>query len=438
VTAVGAKIDRSESAPSPLRILQIHKFFYPHAGSETALFHTRKLLFDHGHEVIDFSMRHPRNVDSPYSRHFAPERDYVDPSRPLSARARDALNSIYSVSARKSLRGLLEQVRPDVVHMHLIYHQLSLSLIDEIAAQGIPSVMTLHDYKIGCPAYTLFRDGKPCELCVGGPVENALRHRCVKGSTAASLLATVEARLARARGTYRKVDGYIAPSAFAGRVATATGIDPETVHVIPNFLPDEEIGAPVAALAAEPRFFFAGRLEALKGVREILDAFRSGGSELGTLVVAGAGGELEDEVRTAAGELSNVEYLGRVSRDEVFAQLRQARALLMPVRWHENNPMSLLEARAVGIPVICTPLGGLPEMVDDQVDGLIVPREEPAALREALRRLAGDRDLAQTMGQRGAERLRRDNTASAHYRALIAAYRMAIGHRGAGAAPRSP
>lgn len=398
------------------------------------MFHTRKLLLDRGHEVVDFSMRHPRNVDSPYSEYFAPERDYVDPTRPLSSRARDALNSIYSLSARASLRGLLEQVRPDIVHMHLIYHQLSLSLIDEIAARGIPSVMTLHDYKIGCPAYTLFRDGQPCELCVDGPVENALRHRCVKGSTAASLLAAVEARLARARKTYGKVDGYVAPSAFAGRIATATGIDPETVHVIPNFLPDEEIGAPVEALAAEPRFFFAGRLEPLKGIREILDAFRSGGSELGTLVVAGAGGELEDEVRSTAADLANVEYLGRLSRDEVFAQLRQARALLMPVRWHENNPMSVLEARAVGIPIICTPLGGLPEMVDDQVDGLIVPKEDPTALREALRRLASDRDSAQKMGRRGTDRLRRDNTSTVHYRSLMAAYRAAIARRDAVAA----
>ncbi len=164
-----------------------------------------------------------------------------------------------------------------------------------------------------------------------------------------------------------------------------------------------------------------------------MDAFRSGGSELGTLVLAGAGGELEDEVRSTAAELANVEYLGRVSRDEVFSQLRRSRALLMPVRWHENNPMSLLEARAVGIPVICTPLGGLPEMVDDGVDGMIVPAEDPIALREALGRLAGDRDLAEEMGRRGAGRLRRDNTSSAHYRALIAAYRAAIARRGAAA-----
>jgi glycosyltransferase involved in cell wall biosynthesis len=434
MTPQSGQTSRSGPRKNPLRVLQIHKFFYPHAGSETALFHTRDLLLDRGHEVIDFSMRHPRNIASPYSEYFAPERDYVDPSRPLSTRARDALNSIYSVSARKSLRDLLEQVRPDVVHMHLIYHQLSLSLIDEIAAQRIPSVMTLHDYKIGCPAYTLFRDGQPCELCVDGPAENALRHRCIKGSAPASLLATVEARLARARKTYGKVDGYVAPSAFAGRVAIRTGIDPAAVHVIPNFLPDEEIGTPIDALAAEPRFFFAGRLEALKGIREILDAFRSGGSELGTLVIAGAGGELEEEVRTTAGDLSNVEYLGRVSRDEVFSQLRRARALLMPVRWHENNPMSLLEARAVGIPVICTPLGGLPEMVDDQVDGLIVPQEEPIALREALRQLAGDRDLAQEMGRRGIGRLQRDNTSAAHYRSLIAAYRSAIVRRNAATA----
>jgi glycosyltransferase involved in cell wall biosynthesis len=420
----------------PMRVLQIHKFFYPNAGSETALFHTRELLSDHGHEVIDFAMQHPRNVDSPYSSYFSSRRDYQDRSRPLRLRARDALTSVYSVESRQRLRRLLNDVRPDVVHMHLVYHQLTLSVVDEVAEQGLPSVMTLHDYKIGCPAYALYRDGRPCSLCVTGPVENVARHRCVKGSRAASLLAAAEARLARQRRTYEKIDAYIAPSAFAGRVATATGIDPEAVHVVPNFLPPEELREPVAELAPEPRFFFAGRLEAIKGVREILDAYASGDPALGTLVLAGAGGELEEEVSETAARLSNVEYLGRLPREQVFEQLRRSRAILMPVRWHENNPMSLLEARAVGVPVICTELGGLPDMVEDGVDGFVVPRADVAALRGAIGRLAADRALARRMGLRGHERLHRDNTPAVHYERLMKAYDAAVERRAAGAGAR--
>jgi glycosyltransferase involved in cell wall biosynthesis len=390
------------------------------------MFHTRTLLLEHGHEVIDFAMEHPRNVDSSYSDYFAPQRDYNDSDRSLVFRTRDALSSVYSISARRRLQRLLDDFEPDIVHMHLVYHQLTLSVVDEVAARGLPSVMTLHDYKIGCPAYELYRDGRPCTLCTTGPVENVVRHRCLKGSLPASLLAAAEARLARTRGSYAKIDAFVAPSRFAGEVAISTGIDPRTVHVVPNFLPAEEIGEPVAAFAAAPRFFFAGRLEAVKGVREILDAFADGDPALGTLVLAGAGGELEGDVEAAAARLPNVEYLGRLPREEVFAQLRRSRAILMPVRWHENNPMSLLEARAIGVPVICTALGGLPDMVGDGEDGFVIPPADVAALRTAIARLAADRPLAESMGRRGNERLHRDNTPAVHYERLMAAYDAAM------------
>ncbi len=412
-----------------MRIVHIHKFFFPNAGAETAMFLTRDLLLEHGHEVVDFAMEHPSNVASPYSEYFAPRRDYNDSERPLTHRTKDALSSVYSISARRRLRQLLDQVRPDLVHMHLVYHQLTLSVVDEVAARGLPSVMTLHDYKIGCPAYELYRDGRPCTLCVSGPVENVARHRCMKGSLPASLLAAGEARLARTRGTYRKLDAFVAPSRFAGEIAIGAGIDADLVHVVPNFLPDTEIGEPVPGLAEAPRFFFAGRLETVKGVREILDAFADADPAFGTLVLAGAGGGLEAEVEAAAASRPNVEYLGRLPREEVFAQLRAARAILMPVRWHENNPMSLLEARAIGVPVICTELGGLPDMVSDGEDGFVVAPGDVGALREAIGRLAGDRALAERMGRNGNRRLLRDNTSAVHYRRLLEAYEAAIRRR---------
>lgn len=405
-----------------MRVLQIHKFFYHHAGPEAILFNTRALLAARGHEIVDFSMEHPSNVESPYSSYFAPRRDYTDSSRPLHSRVRDGLTSVYSVSARRRLRRLLEKTRPDVAHMHSIYHQLTLSLVDELAHQGVPSVMQLHDYKIGCPAYQLYRDGQPCSLCTTGAVENVFLHRCIEGSRPASMLAAIEARLARERGTYRKVDAYVASSAFAGRVAIAAGVDPNTVRVIPNFLPPEEIGESIGGLEEQPRFFFAGRLEEVKGVREILDAYATGDPELGTLVLAGAGGRLEQQVRAAASASENIEYLGRLTRDQVLAQQRRSRAVLVPSRWHENNPMSLLEARAVGAPAICTDMGGLPEMVEDGVDGFVVPPANVQALAEAIRRLAGSRTLAEEMGRRGYQRLLRDNTADVHYEALMGAY----------------
>jgi glycosyltransferase involved in cell wall biosynthesis len=405
-----------------MRILQIHKFFYPHAGSETVLFHTRDLLTSNGHEVIDFAMEHPKNVDSPYGDFFAPRREYADTSRPAILRGMDAVSSVYSVVARTRLRRLLERTRPDIAHMHIIYHQLTMSIVDELARAEVPMVMTLHDYKIGCPAYVLYRDGHPCHDCTSGAVYNVVRHKCIKGSRSASVLAGVEAALCRLTSKYEKIDAYVCPSAFVGNVASEAGIPADRIHVIPNFLAQSEVRQPVASLAGSPRFFFAGRLEEVKGIDDLLEAFKTGDSSMGTLVIAGAGGGLEAKVRQAATELHNVEYLGRLSREEVLQQLRQSRAAVLPSRWDENNPMSILEARTLGVPVIVSDRGGLPEMVTDGVDGKVVGAGDVVGLRAAIEDLAADRGAAEALGRAGYRRFCRDNVPAVHYQALMGAY----------------
>lgn len=418
----------------PVRILQVHKFFYPHAGSETVLFHTRELLRYKGHEVVDFAMQHPNNVDSPYSEFFAPRREYTDTSRSLILRGRDAASSIYSLAARKRLRGLLERTRPEIAHIHIIYHQLTMSIVDELSRAEVPMVMTLHDYKIGCPAYVLYRNGHPCQDCTTGAVHNVVLHKCIKGSRSASILAGVEAAFSHRMGKYDKIDAYVCPSAFAGKVAVTTGIPSDRIHVVPNFLPPCEVGQPVPSLAESPRFFFAGRLEEVKGVDDLLQAFGEGGASMGTLVIAGAGGGLEAKVRETATALANVEYLGRLSREQVLLQLRQSRAAVLPSRWDENNPMSILEARTVGIPVVVSDRGGLPEMVSDGVDGKVVRSGDIAGWRSAIEDLAGNRVVAETLGRAGYERFCKDNTAAVHYEKLMSAYAAAAARRRALAA----
>ena len=410
-----------------MRVLQVNKFFYPHAGSETVLFQTRQLLSEHGHDVIDFAMRDPRNVPSPYSRHFSPYRAYTDSSRPLGSRMVDAAESIYSISARRRLSGLLDEVRPDVAHLHVVYHQLTLSIVDELSKRDIPIVMTMHDYKLACPAYVLFRDGHPCHLCVSGNVGNVVRHRCIKGSLGASLLAGGEAQLVRHRRTYDKIDLLIAPSQFAAEIAIEAGFERGRVRVIPNFLSAEDVGEPTDWSEPAPRYFYAGRLERVKGVDDLLAAFRSLPAEAGTLVIAGAGGELLDDVVEAADASPNISFLGRLDREQVSTELRRSRAALLPSRWEENYPMSVLEAQAAGIPVICTARGGLPEMVTDGVDGCVVAAGDIEGLRQAVLSLSQESRRAEEMGAAGRSRVLKTNSSDRHYEELMLAYAGATG-----------
>lgn len=400
-------------------VLLVNKFFYPRAGAETAFFHTRDVLKASGHEVIDFAMADPQNVPSPYSPWFAPHRAYTGGGL-APRRVTDAASAVYSRSARKALAQLLDERQPDVAHLHNIYHQLTLSVVDELAGRGVPTVLTLHDWKIACPAYTLFRDGAPCRECVSGSVLNVVKHRCIKGSLPGSTLAALEAQLATLRKSYQRIDRFIAPSDFAADVARMAGIPDESIHVVPYLMPEAEISPISSEPRPEPTFFFGGRLEETKGVRQMLDAFRKVEGPA-ALRIAGWG-DLEEEVRRHAQQDPRIAFLGSITRAQVLDELSAARALLLPSTWEDNCPLIMLEAQARSTPVIASNRGGPPQFVRHGVDGVIVDPDDQENLVRAIEQLADDPATAASMGSSGRRRLADVHNSRRHYELLLGVY----------------
>ena len=219
---------------SPPRVLLINKFFRPGAGAETSFLQTRRLLQDRGHDVIDFAMRDDANLPSPYAAFFAPSRSYAADT-PLVKRAGDALSSVYSTAARRALARLLDAHRPDVAHLHNIYHQLTLSIVDELAKRRIPIVLTiarLEDRMSG--VHTVHRrlavspmpvrerrERRPPPLCeVIGAREHA---RCGRSD-----------RLLVVAASYAKVHRFIAPEPFRDRDRRAGGGRPNEGRSYPE------------------------------------------------------------------------------------------------------------------------------------------------------------------------------------------------------------
>ncbi len=402
-----------------MKVLLINKYFFPLAGAETAYLHTRDLLKARGHEVIDFAMDDSRNLPSEQASHFAVARTYGSDASRLR-RVRDAANAVYSLSARRALRRLLAEERPDVAHLHNIYHQLTLSLVDELHAQKIPMVQTLHDYKIACPAYTLFTEGAPCRRCVGSSVVSAVRHRCLKNSLPASALGAFEAGLARRRGTYERIGFYVAPSRFTASIAVAAGVAPGRVRYLPYFLPDSELAPAPSFTERPPHFFFGGRLDETKGVEQLLSAFARVPAPA-TLKIAGWG-PLEAMVVAAAAKNDRIVFLGARPRPEVFAELAKSRALLLPSIWEDNCPLIMLEAQARATPVIGSNRGGPPEFIRDGVDGFVVDPENSAGLADRIQRLAVDASFAAQLGYRARERVLRDHRVDPHLDGLLSIY----------------
>ena len=410
-----------------MRVLHVNKYLYRRGGAEGYMLDLAGLQRDQGHEVGFFGMEHPEN-DTPqqFGRWF-PSLVELEPAPPgAKGKATAAARMLWSSSSRRGMEHVLEEFRPDVVHCHNIYHQLSPSMLGPIRRAGVPCVMTLHDFKLACPSYQLLDHGQLCQACVTGGTMTALKRRCKDDSLGASALLAIETTLHRALKAYGPVDVFVSPSRFLADVMTRAGVFPERMRVINHFTDVDN--TPVKESSGGD-LVFAGRLSREKGVDVLIDAvaaMRTGAS----LDIAGDG-PLRAELEAQALQVApgRVRFHGRLAKPELQQLMRSSVASVVPSRWHENQPMTILESFGAAVPVVASNLGGLPELVRDGVDGLVVPHEQPAALAAALDRLVADPAAALAMGQVARARVLADFSTGAHLQRLGEAYDEATAHR---------
>lgn len=339
---------------------------------------------------------------------------------------------VWSSSSARGIEQAIREFRPDIVHCHNVYHQLSPAVLRPVSRAGIPCVMTLHDYKLACPSYQMLDHGRPCDACVGHGTWHAAAKRCKSGSLGGSVLLAVESGLHRAFDAYGSVDAFVSPSRFLAAVMVRQGIAEDRISVVNNFTHIPEL---TQAPEAGEGFVVAGRLSHEKGVDT---AIRAIGRLPGACVlhVAGDGPE-RASLERLAGEVApgRVVFHGRLSADELAPLVQHSRALLVPSRWYENQPMTILEAFAASTPVVVTDMGGMPELVEPGVHGLVVPADDDALLAGALARLDANPEEAVTMGVAGRRRLEEDFAAAAHLSRLDVVYDKASTRAGRPAKP---
>jgi glycosyltransferase involved in cell wall biosynthesis len=386
-----------------MRILVVNKFFWPKGGSERVMFDLLAGYEAAGHDTVHFSMRSSRNRESPWAHRFVSEVAWDE--RGPGARLRAAARVVWSREAAAALRALVREARPDVAHLHNFHHQLSPSIVDALREESVPCVHTLHDYKVICPNYLLYTEGRVCERCRGGRFHHAVLHRCVRDEVGPSLVAAIEMTVQRLRGTLRRgIRTFVSPSTFLARKLEEFGWPADRVRVVPNGVDPSRF-----AVADRPGsgFLYAGRLSREKGLGTLFAAVdRASGVRL---AVAGEG-PAEEELRRSAS--ARIELAGHLERKELLARLRGARALVLPSEWYENAPLAALEALASGVPVVASRIGGNPEIVRDGETGLLFEPGDAEGLAERLRRLEADPQLAQRLGRRGREIVEREYSLS--------------------------
>ncbi len=254
-----------------MRVLIANKFFFRNGGSEVVMFQERSFLRKNGVHVIDFSMDDPRNLESPYREYFVRHRAYGNGERSLIQEVSNAVNLIHSTEAVRSIGKLIDSEKPDIVHCHNIYHQLTPSIIGAAKRRGVPVVLTLHDFKTVCPVYTRLRNGTVCSDCLNGQFLNVLKHRCAGGSFGKSAILYAEAVVQKLLRSYENVDAVLAPSRFMAESVTRYRFHTDRVHILYNGIDLSDI-AP--SNTDRDYVLYMGRLSAEKGVARCLKLTR--------------------------------------------------------------------------------------------------------------------------------------------------------------------
>lgn len=365
-----------------MKILMINKFFYIKGGSETYYFSLKELLEKNGHTVIDFSMKDEKNFESKYSKFFVDNVDY-NKKQSLSSKIKEALKIIYSFEAKRKLERLIKETKPDIAHLHIFQHQLSLSILDVLKKYNIPIVYTAHDLKMICPNYKMMTHGRICEECKNGKYNNCLKNKCVKDSKIKSAVAMAEAYINKYRKAYDKIDYIITPSKFYKDKFIEFGVDKNKIEHIPNFLSTKEIEYDI--LPEQNYFLYFGRLSEEKGIMTLIKAMKNIDSKL---KIVGTG-PLKDKISKfiKENEYQNIELLGFKSGKELNTIVANSKAVILPSEWYENGPYSAIESLKLSRPLIGSDLGGIPELIEQNENGYVFKHSEIKDLHEKIEKM---------------------------------------------------
>ncbi|MFD2514341.1 glycosyltransferase [Pontibacter locisalis] len=345
-----------------MKILVCNKFYFPKGGDCVYSIELEKLLKKNGHETAFFAMNHPQNHFSTYSQYYPSTVDYS--TKNLANLQEQLLRPIFSVEVKKKFNALLEAFKPDIVHVNNIHSQLSPIIVKEAYKKGIPVVWTLHDYKLICSRYDSMRNEKPCELCYQDKT-NVIRHKCLKGSLAASMLAYTEATWWSSDRLEKYTSKFISPSTFLKEKMVTGGFNPSKIITLPNFIDEKKIADQPEV--KEDYYCFVGRLSKEKGIDTLCEAACKIPSH--KLLIIGTGPE--EKFLKEKYSCPNIQFLGHKGWIELQPIIAKAKCLVIASKWYENNPLSVIEALANGTPVIGAKIGGIPELIQDGVNGLL-------------------------------------------------------------------
>lgn len=404
-----------------MKILQINKFFYVRGGASRYFFEISELLEAKGHKIAYFSMQDKSNYKSKWSKYFVSnvsfEKVQLKNFLPVLSRI------FYSFEAGKKIALLLNQFKPDIAHVHSIYHHLSPSIILELKKRNIPIVQTVHDYHLISPNHTLFHNGHICEITKINNYYKAIFHKCVKNSYLATFIEVLEKYVACFTGWEKNlVDYFISPSHFASNKLREYGLAREKIVHLPNFI--DYLQYQTDYCRGNYILYF-GRLSEEKGLKFLLKVM-SFLPEI-QLKIVGEGPEkscLKNTINYL--HLSNVKIGNHLSDRDLIQTIFNARFTILSSLFFENCPNMILESFASGKPVVASNIGGIPELIQHGINGLLFEPGNIQDCKEKIIRLWKSPNYCKKMGMAGRKYLEKNFQPDIFYNRLINIYQKAI------------
>lgn len=385
------------------KILQVHNYYQLPGGEDTVVANEKRLLEENGHQVIQ------------YTRHNSELKNLNMLQKILLP-----FSTIFNLRTYREVRNLIREEHIDIVHVHNTLNLISPSVYYAALSCKVPVVQTIHNFRMLCPGATFYRDGQICEDCLKKGMGCAIRHSCYRGSRLQTLCVVVSSLIHRWTGVYGKIH-YICLTEFNRKKLLMLNqcgkkqiVDPGKVHIKPNFAFSAQV---IRRLAGE-HYLFVGRMEKIKGIDILLDAF----SRLpeAELHIAGSGSE-KYEAYLKERNNKNVMLLGFLDRTQMDREYSTAKALVVTAQTYEGFPVTIVEAYAHGVPVVVCNLGNSSDLVEEGRTGIHFQYDSVDALVAAIE--AFEKYDGTKMGENAFVKFREAYSPEANYAKLIHIYR---------------
>ena len=388
-----------------MKILLANKFYYRRGGDCIYTMNLEKMLKEKGHEVAVYAMQYPENEKSEWSGYWPTNMTKLDAfTRPFGAR-----------QVVKGFTRLMDDFKPEVVHLNNIHTQLSPVIAKIAHEKGARVVWTLHDTKLVCPCYTCMRDGKVCKECFTDK-KAVIRHRCMPGGLPGAVIGYLEAMKWNKEVLQEYVNWFLPPSKFMMDTCVKGGYSPEKFRVLCNFIDVTKLPeVSVKTQIREDYYVYLGRVNEVKGVRTLCKA----AAQLEKKLIVIGDGELLPELKETYKNCSHIEFKGQMQWEDFMSILQKARFMVLPAEWSENNPLTVIESQSLGTPVLGANIGGIPELIEEDVTGMTFKSGDVEDLKDKiLKMFAQDFDY-QAVAKDAIERY----SSEAYYHKLMEYYK---------------